>query len=130
MGVAFSVGVQPVACVEYQTLVGNGSASTSTYFTVTLTLADRAVLGTPLAVSVTIEQDGGTSPPPSAVGGGDRTIIIVASVASVVSLLIIVATVVASILCGISQFKRTVSSNRKSLEVKSNYLLPIATAEC
>ena len=132
MEVVFPIGTQPVACVEYQTLAGNGISGNSSYFIVTLTSTDKAVLGTPLVTTVTIE--GGSTRTSSAPGvGGDASssviIIVVATVGSVASFVTMMVAVVISVACGISQFRKyyglrsgIYASNRKSLEVKQNHI--------
>lgn len=115
--VFFPIGVQPVVCVEYQTLVGNGNVHSSTYFTVTLTSTDKAVRGTPLDILVTINSRPTTT--------DDSVVIIVASTGGAVCFVIILVAMVISIVCGVSQVRRyrTSSSNRKSMEVENNYML-------
>ena len=128
MSVAFPIGVQPVTCVEYQTLVSNGNVKSAANFTVTLTSTDKAVRGTPLDVLVTINSVPTTE---GLAHGTDSVVIIVASIGGVVSFLIILVALAISVVCGVSQVRRysrhrprTFSFNRKSVEVKSNDTLP------
>eukprot|EP00731_Ephydatia_muelleri_P021654 Em0014g245a len=128
MRMTFPIGVQPVTCVEYQTLVSNGNVKSVANFTVTLTSTDKAVRGTPLDVLVTINSVPTTG---GLAHGTDSVVIIVASIGGVVSFLIILVALAISVVCVVSQVRRysrhlprTFSSNRKSVEVKSNDTLP------
>ena len=128
MRMTFPIGVQPVTCVEYQTLVSNGNVKSAANFTVTLTSTDKAVRGTPLDVLVTINSVPTTG---GLAHGTDSVVIIVASIGGVVSFLIILVALAISVVCVVSQVRRysrhlprTFSSNRKSVEVKSNDTLP------
>lgn len=132
--VVFPIGVRPVACVQYRTLVGNGSASDSKSFTVTLTSTDRAVQG-PQHVTVTIVGAGSVIPTTQGASAspGDQsaitTTIIVGTTVGAGSFVIIVSIVIVTYVIVVqfrkynSQRERTYSTNRKSLEVKNNYLL-------